>query len=373
MLELSAVHECTAEKMRSILVDLGWSAFEAWMHIIDPVIRGAQLYRQLDEVEVKEVCAYVLSKHYLLYIMSSSCSSSGDVRGGEAGPQVEGRHPQFPNLPALIDGRVVAEVARQNKCREPKKIPYGIPIFEPGTPLMAKTKSTLRIRSPDEFLAEGTIGNPSVLPQSNPGAETTSCSSSTSSRSGSLSSAAGQSSRSSSSQGASTSASPTSSPRPSSSLPKRKNRTPRITEIVAEGTEFPGAPTRSDPQDGPRSHVPNPKAVVKMKRSALEKQYLLPTKYSFVLLEPDATMNEPPSKCIAVYRAALSYGVRFPLHPRAPKETGDLGWYCLNNGLGFMTAIEKKSKLKYWKYDFLFVCRESGWSDVPDWNEGKLI
>jgi len=38
-----------------------------------------------------------------------------------------------------------------------------------------------------------------------------------------------------------------------------------------------------------------------------------------------------------------------------------------------MTAIEKKSKLKYWKYDFLFLRRESGWSDVPDWNEGKPI
>jgi len=32
---------------------------------------------------------------------------------------------------------------------------------------------------------------------------------------------------------------------------------------------------------------------------------------------------------------------------KAPKETGDLGWYCFNNGLGFMTAIEKKSKVKY--------------------------
>ena len=31
--------------------------------------------------------------------------------------------------------------------------------------------------------------------------------------------------------------------------------------------------------------------------------------------EPDDTVNEPPAKCIAVYRAALDYGLRFPLHP----------------------------------------------------------
>ena len=38
-----------------------------------------------------------------------------------------------------------------------------------------------------------------------------------------------------------------------------------------------------------------------------------------------------------------------------------------------MTTIEKNSKLKYWKYDFLFLHRESGWGDVPDWNEGKRV
>ena len=38
-----------------------------------------------------------------------------------------------------------------------------------------------------------------------------------------------------------------------------------------------------------------------------------------------------------------------------------------------MTVIEKKSKVKHWKYDFLFVHRESGWGNTPDWNEGKPI
>jgi len=31
---------------------------------------------------------------------------------------------------------------------------------------------------------------------------------------------------------------------------------------------------------------------------------------------------------------------------RAPKEIVDLGWYCFNNKSGYMTAIEKKSKVK---------------------------
>jgi len=38
-----------------------------------------------------------------------------------------------------------------------------------------------------------------------------------------------------------------------------------------------------------------------------------------------------------------------------------------------MTAIEKKSKVKHWIYDFLFVRRESGWGNVPDWTEGKPV
>jgi len=58
---------------------------------------------------------------------------------------------------------------------------------------------------------------------------------------------------------------------------------------------------------------------------------------------------------------------------RALKESGDLGWYFFNYRSRFMTAIEKKSKVKHWKYDFLFVRRESGWGNIPDWNEGKPV
>ena len=45
---------------------------------------------------------------------------------------------------------------------------------------------------------------------------------------------------------------------------------------------------------------------------------------------------------------------------RAPSETADLRWYCFNNKRGFMMAIKKKSKIKNWKYDFLFMRRETG-------------
>jgi len=96
---------------------------------------------------------------------------------------------------------------------------------------------------------------------------------------------------------------------------KRKGRTPAVIEIMAEGSKFPVAPTPSDPQDGSVNHFPDPKVATKLKRSALEKQYLLPAEYSFVIPKANATVNEPPAKCMVVYRAALNYGHCFPLHP----------------------------------------------------------
>ena len=38
-----------------------------------------------------------------------------------------------------------------------------------------------------------------------------------------------------------------------------------------------------------------------------------------------------------------------------------------------MTTIEKKSKVKHWKYDFLFVSRDSGWGDLPGQYKEKPI
>ena len=47
----------------------------------------------------------------------------------------------------------------------------------------------------------------------------------------------------------------------------------------------------------------------------LEKKYLLLEGYTFVIPEPDTTVNEPLSKCITIYCAALNYSLRFFLHP----------------------------------------------------------
>ncbi|KAJ8429720.1 hypothetical protein Cgig2_013792 [Carnegiea gigantea] len=52
-LELGVAHEYTAKSMKSSLVGLRWSAFEVWMHIMNEVIRGAQLYHPPDEVDVE--------------------------------------------------------------------------------------------------------------------------------------------------------------------------------------------------------------------------------------------------------------------------------------------------------------------------------
>jgi len=45
-----------------------------------------------------------------------------------------GHHPQVPSLSALIDGRVVVHIPPKNQFKEPKKIPYAVPIFGPSTP-----------------------------------------------------------------------------------------------------------------------------------------------------------------------------------------------------------------------------------------------
>ncbi|KAJ8422440.1 hypothetical protein Cgig2_019157 [Carnegiea gigantea] len=171
-------------------------------------------------------------------------SSSGDVPEGLAGPQVVGHHPQFPSLPAFIDGRLY-----------------------PGGDLLLLSDS---------------------------------------------------SSRCSSSEGVSTSSSYHEAlSAPAKSVLKRKGHSPvgLVLEIVAEGQEFLRVVTRSDPQDGQASHFLDPKVIPILKRTALEKQYLLPAAYTFVIPKADATVNESLAKCVAVYHAALNYDLRFPLHP----------------------------------------------------------
>ncbi|KAJ8419943.1 LOW QUALITY PROTEIN: hypothetical protein Cgig2_020753 [Carnegiea gigantea] len=232
---------------------------------------------------------------------------------------------------------------------------------------MAKTKSTFCMRSPDELLAKGTQGNPCSAPSSSKLVVEVASTSTSSSLSGTSSYSSDGSSRGSSSEGALTS----SSSREGSSISgrsvlKKRGRTPvgPIPEIVAEGPKFPGAPARLDHQDGPGSHFPNAKVAPTLKRTALEKKNILPAGYTFVIPDADATVNEPPAKYAVVYCVALNCGLRLPLHPVIED---------ILNKPGYMTAIDKKSKVKHWKCDFLFVRRESAWGNIPEWNDGKPV
>ncbi|KAJ8424902.1 LOW QUALITY PROTEIN: hypothetical protein Cgig2_007627 [Carnegiea gigantea] len=217
--KLGMAHEYTAESMKSSLVGLRWSTFEVWLDCIDCVIREAHLYCPADEWR------------------------------SEA-PETARRKAQDRSIlrPLLVRW-------------------------------MAKTKSTPCIRSPDKLLAEGTLGNPSSAPpQSNPEVEVAFTSSSASSGTGSSSSSSGHSSRSSSLEWASTSTSShEASLGPGESVLRHKGHLPLVIKIVDKGSEFPRALTCSNPQDGPGSHFPDPKVVTKLKRSALEKQYLFPS------------------------------------------------------------------------------------------------
>ncbi|KAJ8436373.1 hypothetical protein Cgig2_032194 [Carnegiea gigantea] len=301
------------------LHELRWDIVEAWLLSIEERLRDTQVPRLVETVYNPRPRPEVTSRlrdaplpssdeEYILVpssniacctciIVFSSCSPSGEVPEGLAGPPVEGLHPQLASLPAFIHGRAVTVVPRKNQCREPKKIPYAMPLFEPGTP------------------------------------SSSSC---------------------------------------------EYSSTPSILSLEVE-VLYPWEITIAD-------------YMTDFKRTAVEKQYLLPAGYTFVIPEANVNVNAPPTKCIAVYHAALNYGLRFPLHPvvedklapvqvvptswhnicsfittcelhdltctarafslvhivqRAPKETGDLGWYCFNNRPGFMKAIEKKSKVKY--------------------------
>ncbi|KAJ8451345.1 hypothetical protein Cgig2_014117 [Carnegiea gigantea] len=158
---------------------------------------------------------------------------------------------------------------------------------------MTKTKSPTRIRSPAELLAEGTHGNPCSAPSSSkPGAEVASTSSSSTS---------GR-------------------PAPPLLTARRYGLRLRASRYLREkvfacrtgsrdccgGTRLSKGPNRPDPQDGSGSHFSDPKVVPTLKRTPLEKQYLLPAGYTFAIPKADATVNESPAKCIAVYHMALN-------------------------------------------------------------------
>ncbi|KAJ8434783.1 hypothetical protein Cgig2_033733 [Carnegiea gigantea] len=253
---------------------------------------------------------------------------------------------------------------------------------------MAKIQMTARLRSPDELLVKGTSeGNPrssSGCNRSSIGVEVESTS--------------------------------------TSSSPKEKQRSrsgKASSGSCGRGVSLSWGPRTLGHPGWAEHSLPQPKSCELLKEVSPRGKVPPAAGYRFVLPEAYATVNKPPAKCIAMYWAAFTYGVRSPLHrvimdilnkydltsvqivptfwhnicsfirtcelrrltctgrtfvqvhsvQRAPREAEDLGWYCFDNKKGFLTAIEKNSK----KYNFLLVHREAGWGDHPNWNEGKPV
>ncbi|KAJ8430928.1 hypothetical protein Cgig2_033556 [Carnegiea gigantea] len=127
--------------MMWVMQQLDWAAIEFWLENIDRRLRRAQVARALNP-PIDPV--------------------RWDVPKGLAGLQVADRHLQFPSLLAFIDGWVVTGVPLKNQCREPKRIPYAVPLFEPDTPAWSSFEysSTPSILSPEvevSYLWEITI------------------------------------------------------------------------------------------------------------------------------------------------------------------------------------------------------------------------
>ncbi|KAJ8442013.1 LOW QUALITY PROTEIN: hypothetical protein Cgig2_033777 [Carnegiea gigantea] len=286
-----------------------------------------------ESIKSSLVHVHVLLKHYLLYIMSSSCSSSRDVPEGLAGPKWRVTTRNSPTSRLLLMAEWWLKSPERISIGSRKRLPMSFPFLSwrlprgpaasilppldgkdevysahPVTERVAgrgQTSLTQRPKWPPLVLAL-LLGraNPTPLLGIPRGARRR--------------------------RGASTSSSSLeASLGPDDSVLKHKGRIPLVTEIVAEGSEFHGAPTRSD------SH--------------------------------DATCELCGLTCSARAFSLVRTIQKFP------KETGDLEWCCFNNRPGFMTAIEKKSKVKYRKYNFLFLHREPGWGDVPNWDEGKPV
>ncbi|KAJ8429439.1 hypothetical protein Cgig2_021091 [Carnegiea gigantea] len=51
--ELRVAHDFMAESMKSSLIGLRWSTFAVWMGCVDHALRGVQLHRPANEVEVR--------------------------------------------------------------------------------------------------------------------------------------------------------------------------------------------------------------------------------------------------------------------------------------------------------------------------------
>ncbi|KAJ8424845.1 hypothetical protein Cgig2_030072 [Carnegiea gigantea] len=139
---LSVVSRDMAGALKSTLKGLRWTSFDSWLNVNKHALlgrssKGKEFTRHFRFLEITQAVFYVMVPNDAveLGVMSRVVDNAlMDVPEGLVGPQMVGRHPQFPSLPALIDGEMVAHILPKNQFRKPKKIPYTVPIFKPGTP-----------------------------------------------------------------------------------------------------------------------------------------------------------------------------------------------------------------------------------------------
>ncbi|KAJ8436129.1 hypothetical protein Cgig2_001156 [Carnegiea gigantea] len=189
-----------------------------------------------------------------------------------------------------------------------EEVSYPLEVTDFQARRMVKTKSTPHVWTPIELLSEGTTEGNSASGSQRLGPEVLSASStsslartsaSSSSDTTSASSSSDRTSANSSSHGMSASSPSRGAPRAlGRAVLKKKGGTSiePVFEIVANGLVFSWGPSCLDPLDGPSPHFPHPKVTPSLKRTTLEKKYLLPVGYSFVIPKADATVNEPPQK-----------------------------------------------------------------------------
>ncbi|KAJ8444860.1 hypothetical protein Cgig2_029791 [Carnegiea gigantea] len=115
-LEMGTLSRDLDEMLKSALVSLRWSTFEVW------------LWRNRDSI----LLAYNIELDSPEAGRTLQLTRTIPVEFID--PRMEGHHPQFPSLPALIAGRVITYIPPKNQFREPKKITYAIPIHHPDMP-----------------------------------------------------------------------------------------------------------------------------------------------------------------------------------------------------------------------------------------------
>lgn len=180
-------------------------------------------------------------------------------------------------------------------------------------------------------------------------------------------------------------------------------------------------PVRSNLDDLPGTHYCERSRYDKVHKpetlDQIRKNYSLPPGYSFVPSE-ERPVTDPLKGCIALYKQALDYSLRFPLHQnivdflkfydmclaqfvpntwasiislidicslkgltcninamralyRVQKcniKSNSSGWWALYHRGGYMMAKGNLLAIHGWKHEFIFIHSRTGW-DMPKWNK----